>query len=82
VTDKMKTLEALLAADLSEAEWAKSTFSGGTGNDCLEVTHVTGLGYVLRHSILKNHLIPLTESEYTAYVQGVQAGEPGLTPRT
>jgi hypothetical protein len=82
VTDKKKILEALLAADLSEAEWTKSTFSGGTGNDCLEVARVEGLGYVLRHSILTQHIIPLTDSEYDAYVRGVQAGQPGLTPRS
>ncbi|MFE7119493.1 hypothetical protein ACFU99_29165 [Streptomyces sp. NPDC057654] len=40
-----------------------------------------GLGYVLRHSILTQHIIPLTDSEYDAYVKGVQAGQPGLVPR-
>lgn len=76
----MKTLEALLAADLSEAEWTKSEFSGGTGNDCLEVTRVQGLGYLLRHSVLTDRLIPLTESEYVAYCKGVQAGQENLLP--
>ncbi|EGX55419.1 hypothetical protein SZN_33016 [Streptomyces zinciresistens K42] len=77
---KMNTLKALLAADLSEARWTKSDFSGGSPNDCLEVTAVEGLGYVLRHSVLTEHRIPLTTSEYEAYVKGVQAGQPGLMP--
>ncbi|MCT2594489.1 DUF397 domain-containing protein [Streptomyces sp. N2-109] len=80
MTDKIKTLEALLAADLSEAEWTKSTFSGGSPNDCLEVTRVKGLGYVLRHSVLKDRIIPLTDSEYDAYCRGVQDNQPGLIP--
>ncbi|MFF8283316.1 DUF397 domain-containing protein [Streptomyces albus] len=80
MTDKMKILDALMTADLSKAEWTKSEFSGGTGQDCLEVTRVEGLGYVLRHSILKDHMIPLTDSEYAAYCQGVQARQPGLVP--
>ncbi|MER5974066.1 DUF397 domain-containing protein [Streptomyces sp. NPDC002055] len=77
---KKQTLKALLAADLSEVKWTKSEFSGGSPNDCLEVTRVEGLGWVLRHSILKEHLIPLTDSEYVAYIKGVDARQPGLTP--
>ncbi|MQY11382.1 hypothetical protein SRB5_14980 [Streptomyces sp. RB5] len=78
--EKMKTLKALLAADLSGAVWTKSAFSGSTGHDCLEVTRVEGLGYVLRHSVLTDHRIPLTESEYVAYCEGVRAGQTGLVP--
>lgn len=74
----MRTLEALLAADLSDAVWTKSNFSGGTAQDCLEVTRVVGLGYVLRHSILTERKIPLTDAEYLKYCQGVQAGQPNL----
>jgi hypothetical protein len=77
----MRTLEALLAADLSDAVWTKSSFSGGTAQDCLEVTRVHGLGYVLRHSILTEHMIPLTDAEYVAYVKGVQADQSGLVPK-
>ena len=77
---KEETLKALLAADLTGADWTKSSFSGSTGQDCLEATRVDGLGWVLRHSILTNHVIPLTDSEYEAYVKGVQAGQPGLVP--
>ncbi|WP_443079275.1 DUF397 domain-containing protein [Streptomyces sp. NBC_01498] len=58
----------------------KSSLSGGTGQDCLEVARVPGLGWVLRHSVLTEHRIPLTEAEYDAYVGGVRAGESGLVP--
>ncbi|MET9360410.1 DUF397 domain-containing protein [Streptomyces sp. NPDC006632] len=77
---KEETLKALLATDLTDAQWTKSSFSGGTGQDCLQATRVEGLGWMLRHSILKDHMIPLTDSEYEAYCAGVQAGEPGLVP--
>ncbi|KDQ66809.1 DUF397 domain-containing protein [Streptomyces halstedii] len=77
---KMNTLRELLATDLTGAQWTKSQFSGGAPNDCLEATHVEGMGWVLRHSVLTDHLIPLTESEYSAYVAGVKAGQPGLVP--
>lgn len=77
---KEETLKALLAHDLTDAAWTKSSFSGGTANDCLEATRVPGLGWMLRHSILTEHMIPLTDSEYEAYVKGVKADEPGLVP--
>lgn len=77
---KEETLKALLAADLTNAEWTKSAASGNTAQDCLEATRVEGLGWVLRHSILTSHMIPLTDSEYLAYVKGVQANQPGLVP--
>ncbi|MFJ4739100.1 DUF397 domain-containing protein [Streptomyces sp. NPDC088775] len=77
---KMNTLRDLLAADLTDARWTKSDFSGGGSNDCLEATRVEGKGWVLRHSILTDHLIPLTDSEYNAYVAGVKANQPGLVP--
>ncbi|MFI1188795.1 DUF397 domain-containing protein [Streptomyces californicus] len=77
---KEETLKALLAADLTDARWTKSSFSGGTGQDCLEATRVDGLGWVLRHSVLTDHMIPLTDGEYAAYCSGVKADEPGLVP--
>ncbi|MFE9458986.1 DUF397 domain-containing protein [Streptomyces californicus] len=62
------------------ARWTKSSFSGETGQDCLEATRVDGLGWVLRHSILTDHMIPLTDGGYVAYCSGVKADEPGLVP--
>lgn len=78
---KLTVLNALLEQDLSSAEWTKSEFSGSAPDDCLEAAHFPELGgWVLRHSILTHLMIPLTESEYAAYTQGVQAGQPGLVP--
>ena len=78
---KLATPNALLAHDLSDAQWTKSESSTASDDDCLEATHVPELGgWVLRHSILTHLMIPLTESEYAAYTQGVQAGQPGLVP--
>ncbi|MFB7512855.1 DUF397 domain-containing protein [Streptomyces sp. NPDC056144] len=80
-TDKMNTLAAIAAYDMSGVQWTKSLFSHGSGSgDCLEVAEIPGLGYALRHSILTDRIIPLTQAEYVAYVNGVQAGQPGLVP--
>ncbi|MET8828947.1 DUF397 domain-containing protein [Streptomyces sp. NPDC004610] len=79
--EKLAVLEALLTHDLSHAKWTKSASSVGGSGDCLEATHIPEKGgWILRHSILTHHIIPLTESEYAAYVAGVQAGQPGLIP--
>jgi hypothetical protein len=79
--EKLAVLEALLAHDLSKVEWTKSAASGGGSGDCLEAAHVPEKGgWILRHSILRDRIIPLTESEYAAYVAGVKVGQPGLVP--
>jgi hypothetical protein len=77
---KVKALQAIMAHDLTDAQWTKSEFSGGGSGDCLEVAEIPGKGYMLRHSVLTDLKIPLTESEYAAYVAGVQAGQRGLVP--
>ena len=78
---KLATLQGLLEHDLTDAKWTKSEFSTGGSNDCLEATHVPEKGgWVLRHSILTSHVIPLTETEYKAYCDGVKAGQPNLVP--
>ncbi|MFJ3900677.1 DUF397 domain-containing protein [Streptomyces sp. NPDC090025] len=80
-TDKLSILRAIKAYDMSGVQWTKSSFSGGGGSgDCLEVARIPGLGYALRHSILTDHVIPLTDGEYAAYVDGVKADQPGLVP--
>lgn len=77
---KLATLQEILETDLSNAEWTKSRFSGGAVGDCLEVAAIPGKGYILRHSILTDHVIPLTEAEYVAHCRGVQANQDGLVP--
>jgi hypothetical protein len=79
VTSKKEALQVLLTQDLSEAVWHKSALSGSTGQDCLEVARLDG-GWMLRSSVLPDRMIPLTDSEYEAYVGGVRAGQPGLVP--
>jgi hypothetical protein len=75
---KRRTLDELLAIDRSTLTFEKSEQSIGGSGDCLEVAKVPGKGYLLRHSILQDHVIPLTEGEYIAYCKGIQAGQEGI----
>ncbi|MGW3272270.1 DUF397 domain-containing protein [Streptomyces kronopolitis] len=77
-TAKLATLEQLLAIDATTLMFTKSEASAGGSGDCLEVAKVPGKGYLLRHSILTDHVIPLTEGEYTAYCQGIQNGQQSI----
>ncbi|MEU6484284.1 DUF397 domain-containing protein [Streptomyces sp. NPDC046887] len=77
--DKREAKQALRAQSLAGAVWTKSELSGGTGQDCLEVTKVAG-GWVLRDSFSPEDRIWLTDSEYEAFCGGVRAGQPGLVP--
>lgn len=66
--------------DLTGAVWTKSDLSGGGGSgDCLEATQIEG-GWVLRHSVNTGQKIWLTDTEYAAYVGGVQNNQAGLVP--
>lgn len=77
---KERTLKELLATDPATLTFSKSEASTGGSGDCLEVAKVPGKGFLLRHSILTDHIIPLTESEYVAYCKGVQGGQHNLLP--
>ncbi|OON75934.1 DUF397 domain-containing protein [Streptomyces tsukubensis] len=77
---KKALLNEMLDVDQSTLAFIKSEASAGGSGDCLEVAKVQGKGYLLRHSILTDHLIPLTESEYVAYCKGVRAGQESLLP--
>ncbi|WP_328749336.1 MULTISPECIES: hypothetical protein [unclassified Streptomyces] len=77
-TAKMATLEELLAIDPTTLTFDKSYESAGGSGDCLEVAKVPGKGYLLRHSILTDHVIPLTEGEYVAYCKGIQASQESI----
>lgn len=62
-------------AELSGAEWFKSSHSGG-GNDCVEIAHLDGGGVGVRDS--KDPAGPsliFTASEWDAFVGGVKEGE-------
>ncbi|MES4908227.1 MULTISPECIES: DUF397 domain-containing protein [unclassified Streptomyces] len=74
----MRDKSELMAQDVPEDAWTKSSFSGGgSGGDCLEVAKLRG-GVALRDSENPGMRIYLTDAEYRAYTQGVQAREPGL----
>ena len=77
----MRDKRELLAQDNPEGAWEKSSFSGGgSGSDCLEVLKVDG-GVILRDSEDPDGAkIALWNSEYAAFVKGVQANESGLVP--
>jgi hypothetical protein len=78
---KEEAVRKLLDQNLADAVWHKSLLSGGSAQDCLEVAKLDG-GWMLRSSVLPDHMIPLTDSEYEAYVGGVKANQPGLVPGT
>jgi Domain of unknown function (DUF397) len=71
-------IDELMAEEIPAEAWTKSSFSGGgSGSDCLEVAKIRG-GVVLRDSKNLTMRIYLTTSEYTAFLNGVRAGEEGL----
>jgi len=56
--------------------WRKSSFSSGSGGNCVEVTTLPDGGAAVRHS--KNPggpMIAYTAAEWTAFLEGVKAGE-------
>lgn len=62
-------------ADLSNAEWFKSSYSGG-GNDCVEIAYLDGGMVGVRDS--KNTDGPaliFTPSEWDAFLRGAKDGE-------
>ncbi|MFE5853185.1 DUF397 domain-containing protein [Streptomyces sp. NPDC056500] len=79
--EKLDTLHALLAHNPADLQWKKSSHSSAGPGDCLEVAHVPNQGWLLRHSILQSHVIPLTDAEYEKYCRGVQENQPGLVPQ-
>ena len=64
--------------DLSDAQWRKSSFSGGNGNSCVEVAFLPDGDVAVRDT--KNRALPAhryTAAEWEAFVAGVRAGEFG-----
>ncbi|MEV0355650.1 DUF397 domain-containing protein [Nocardia sp. NPDC050697] len=64
-----------MTADLSNARWFKSSFSGGS-NECVEVAHLDDGRVGVRDS--KNTSGPalvLTPGEWAAFTAGVRGGE-------
>lgn len=66
----------IYSADLSRAAWRKSSFSNGTGGNCVEVTHLDDGRRAVRDS--KNPTGPVlifTPAEWDAFTAGVRDGE-------
>ena len=62
--------------DLSDAQWRKSSFSGGNGNGCVEVAFLSDGDVAVRDT--KNRALPAhryTAAEWDEFVAGVRAGE-------
>ncbi|MFE1149858.1 DUF397 domain-containing protein [Streptomyces albidoflavus] len=55
-------------------KWQKSSFSGGNGEDCVEVAPHEG-GIVLRESDRPDQVITTTRAKLAAFLAGVKAGE-------
>lgn len=67
---------ALYARDLSDLTWRKSTKSFPDGQECVEVAEFDGGAVALRDSNNPTRTdLRFTASEWTAFVDGVRAGE-------
>lgn len=56
--------------------WRKSTFSSGSGGNCVEVAELPDGGRAVRHSKHPNGpVIAYTAAEWDAFLEGVKAGE-------
>jgi len=62
--------------DLSPAIWHKSTFSNGSGGNCVETAKTPDGGRAVRHSKHPDEpSLVFTASEWEEFVQGVRNGE-------
>ncbi|WP_308170045.1 DUF397 domain-containing protein [Acrocarpospora catenulata] len=65
-----------LNAELAAAHWRKSSFSGGSGGDCLEVAPLTGGRVGLRDTESPEQPpFVVSASVWDAFVKGAKAGE-------
>ncbi|WP_129838657.1 DUF397 domain-containing protein [Streptomyces sp. RFCAC02] len=64
-----------LYAELLDGDWVKSSFSNGSGNDCVQLMALNG-GVAMADSKAPD-LPPhrYTRSEFAAFIAGVKAGE-------
>jgi hypothetical protein len=66
--------------DLSRAAWHKSTFSNGSGGNCVEVArNLPGVVAVRDSKDRGGPVLTLTASDWLAFVSGVRDGEFDLT---
>ena len=63
-------------ADLSGAVWHKSTRSGGNGGDCVEVAgNLPGIVALRDTKDPDGTILVFTHAEWSAFIDGVRAGE-------
>ncbi|MEI5136624.1 DUF397 domain-containing protein [Streptomyces libani] len=58
----------------SEIKWQKSSFSGGSGEQCLETARVAG-EILLRESDDPDMIVRTTPEKLAAFILGVKNGE-------
>ncbi|MFF5720211.1 DUF397 domain-containing protein [Streptomyces buecherae] len=58
----------------SEIKWQKSSFSGGGGEQCLELADDAG-EILVRESDDPNVILKTTPTKLRTFIQGVKAGE-------
>ena len=61
--------------DPSGATWRKSTYSNGTGGNCVEVAHLPNGRAVRDSKHSEGPILVFTREGWKAFVQGIQAGE-------
>jgi hypothetical protein len=65
-------------AELSRAVWCKSTFSNGSGGNCVEVArNLPGIVAVRDSKQPHTHALIFTPAEWAAFVQRVRGGDFG-----
>lgn len=68
-----------MSIDPATLAWRKSSFSNGTGGECVEVADLPDGGRAVRDT--KDHgtgpILWFTSAEWDAFVKGVRAGEFG-----
>ncbi|MGP3933481.1 DUF397 domain-containing protein [Nonomuraea sp. KM88] len=66
----------LIRADLSQAAWRKSSYSGGNGGNCVEVaSNLPGLVAVRDSKNPNGPALIFTPAEWDAFLGGVKLGE-------
>ena len=64
------------AVQETAARWIKSSYSGPTGGNCVEVAFLTGGGVAVRNSRdVRGPALVFTGAEWDAFVRGARDGE-------
>ena len=61
--------------DLAGATWRKSTYSNGSGGECVEVADLHSGQAVRDSKHPEGPILVITKGGWQAFVQGIQAGE-------